>query len=398
MSGNRLPRRGRGSAALGALAPCVASAVLLCCLQAGCRGGAEGEARAASATVRGTPVEVHTVGRETFAESLDVTANVLPLKQEVIIPRVAGRLEKVHVDEGDRVEAGQEVARIDQRDYRLALREATANLAAARANAELASIAAGSAATTRDRLESLSSKGAVAGSELDKVRDGQRMGEAKQTAAEAQVQLALVGLDAARTKVADTVLRAPWDGVVIKRILDEGSLVGLSPESAAVMVVADLSRMKVQGNIREGDVHSVKRGLRAKVHVDALPDRVFLGEVELVSPMVDARTRTAEIRVVVDNAEGLLEPGMAARIDLGLGEREVVAVPHEALLRSSEGERAEVFVVDGESRARRREVRIGARSGSLVEVVEGLDEGERVVRSNQAGLSDGELLVVPAAE
>ena len=373
--------------------------VLLLAALAGCEGGAEGAARAATPADRATPVEVLTVERHEFTQQIDVSANVMPLRQEALIPRVPGRLQKVLVEEGDRVETGQELARLDQRDYRLALRQAEANVAAARATAELASIGASAAATQRERMEKLRSSGAIAESELDKVADGQRMGEARQSAAEAQVQLAQVGLDAARTKVADTVLRAPFDGVVIQRMLDEGAMVGMSPETAAILVVADLSKVKVKGSVGERDVHSVSKGLVAKVHVDALAGETFEGTVEVVSPKVDPRSRTAAITVLVDNAEGRLEPGMAARIEVGLGEREVVAVPHEVLLRSTGGEAvADVFVVDGESRARRREVRLGSRHGSLVEVVEGLEPGERVVRSGQSGLDDGEQVILRSTE
>jgi len=370
-------------------------------LSAACSTTAEGEARAGTPTAASesrAPVEVHEVLRHAMARRIEVSANVMPLRQEAIVPRVAGRIERIHVDEGDEVAEGQELARLDQRDYRLALRRAQANFAAAKANARLAAIAVSSAASQRDRMKTLADSGAISISEMDKVSDGHRMGEAKQSAAEAQVALALVGLDGARTKVADTVLSAPFAGVVIKRMLDEGAMCGMSPETAAIMVVADLSKVKVQGSVGERDVHLLRRGMPAKVAVDALPDRVFEGTVEVVSPMVDPRTRTSSIRVVVENGDGRLEPGMAAHIDVGLGDREMVAVPDETLIRGGRDDRAEVFVVDGDDRVRRREVRLGARHDELVEIEEGLEAGERVVRSNQGGLSDGDQVVVRSAE
>ncbi len=380
------------------VAKAAAAAALLLLLSA-CDGearGAEGEGRGGGASR--IPVEVVDAERRSFEGSVEAQANVLPLRQEALVPRVPGRIEHIAVEEGDRVEEGQEVARLDQRDYRLALREADANLAAARANARLAAIGVESATTRQGRMKALADAGAIAATEMDKVVDGRRMGEAQSSAAEAQVQLAEVGLAAARTKIADTVLHAPFAGVVIKRLLDEGSFCGMSPETAAVMVVADLSVVKVQGSVGERELHLVRRDLPARVTVDARPGEVFEGVVEVVSPMVDPRSRTASVTVRVDNPEGRLQPGMAARLEVSLGAREAIALPHEALVRAGEGEAAEVFVVDREGRARRREVRVGARHGAHVEIVEGLEPGERVVRSNQALLTDGDLLAVEPRE
>jgi membrane fusion protein (multidrug efflux system) len=338
-------------------------------------------------------VEVHAVALHTFHDVVSISANILPERQVKILPRVPGELQKVLVEEGDRVEEGQVVAQLDQRDYLLGLKQAQAQAAAARADAEAAAVGVESASTAKSRMAPLHETKAISQSEMDKVDDGYKMGLARQSAAEAQAQLALVGLEAARTKLADTVLRAPFAGVVVKRFLDEGELCGFMPPGI-VMIIADVSRMKVMGSVGELHLSRVKAGMPATVRVDALPGESFQGTVEIVSPMVDPMTRTATVHITVPNDEGRLEMGMAATIEIDLGERQVVAVPQDVLARSeADRTKAQVFVVE-DGVARRRELLLGQRQGDLIEVTEGLDAGMHVVRSGASGLRDGQRVAV----
>ncbi len=378
---------------------CAAAVALIALTQLGSV-GCDQEA-GATATERDRPakvarqsrrVETHVVETHRFRDSVTISANVMPKRQVKLIPRVPGLLAEVLVDEGDRVEAGQIVARLDQRDYQLGVKQARAQLAAAQANSELASVGVRSAGTARKRMASLHESKAISQSELDRVDDGFRMGLAKRSAADAQSQLARVGLEAARTKLADTILRAPYDALIVKRLMDEGELCGIMPPGI-VMLLADDSEMNVIGALGELLIARIHEGMDAEVHIDALPGEPFRGTIAVVSPMVDPRTRTATVQIVVPNADGRLEMGMSAEISVDLGERQAAAVPGDALIRNGSNHdgnaAAEVFVVvDGI--ASRRPVRLGGRDGSLHEVLDGLVAGQRVVRSGQATLRDGQ--------
>lgn len=366
---------------------------LLAAIGAGCDREA-GAAAPASEENRPHPVEVYDVGEHSFREVVSISANILPKRQVKILPRVPGRLAKVLVEEGDAVEEGQVVAQLDRRDYLLNVKQAQAQAAAARANADAAAVGVDSASTAQARMKSLHETKAISQSEMDKVDDGYRMGLAKHTAAQAQTQLALVGLESARTKLADTVLRAPFSGLVVKRLLEEGELCGIMPPGI-VMIIADVAQMKVIGSVGELHVARIKTGMPAKVVVDALPGEVFRGNVEIVSPMVDPMTRTATVHITVPNDDGRLEMGMAAEIEIDLGERRAIAVPQDVLAgRGADRENATVFVVDAEGIARQLDISIGARQGSLVEVREGLEKGARVIRSGRSSLSDGDRVAI----
>ncbi len=356
----------------------------------GCSSSEAGES-ASGESDQELPVSVEVIPsiNHAFVQEIEIPSNILPLRKVAIIPRVPGRLDEVNVNAGDRVEEGQVVAQLDRRDYLLAVRHAKAATAATNTGVHLAAIASESAETTHVRMKGLRETGAITQSDMDKVNVGQRMGLAKLDAAQAQVQLARVGLAVAQTKLADTVLRAPFAGVVLMRMLDEGSLCTVMPPSP-VMVIADVDTMKVEGAISERDLLSIKVGMPARVFVDALRGtKALTGAVAIINPMVDPRTRTVKVQINLPNPEHLLETGMSARIILDLGEREAVAVPDEAVLRGGAAERSAVFIVDASGIAKRREVATGVHEEGLVEITKGLQIGERVIRAGHVGLLDG---------
>ncbi len=252
----------------------------------GCSSGEAAEPRRGASEPPPARVEVHRAAEHAFGATIEVPANVLPMKQVKIIPRVPGVIEEVLVEEGDWVEEGQVLARLEGRDYQLAVRAARADLAAARANAKMAAIMAESASTQRSRMESLLETEAIPQSKMEQADDGQRLSQAKREAALAQVQQAQVGLDVARTKLADTEIRAPYTGLVISRLMDAGEIAGAMPPGV-LLILADARRMKVEGSVGELELSRVRSGSRAEVRIGALGGEAIEGRVELISPMVD---------------------------------------------------------------------------------------------------------------
>lgn len=334
------------------------------------------------------PVEVTVVKNHSFTENIRITANIMPKRQVKIVPRVPGRIEKIHVEQGDEVEQGQILAQLEQRDYILGLKHARAQLAAAQANSAIISIGVKSASTQKQRMESLRNTHAISQSAYEKADDGYHMGMAKKNAADANVKLARVGVEAARTKLDDTVLKAPFKGLVVKRMLDEGELCGMMPPGI-ILLLADTSIVHVIGSVGELVVSRVRAGMPATIRADALPGEVFQGTIDIVSPMIDPMTRTSSIQISVQNEDGKLEMGMSAEIEIDLGQRTALALPQDAIIRGSSRDQGVVFLVDGAMNARRREVTLGARQGEFVEIRNGLESGTRVIRSGQRSVRDG---------
>ena len=175
------------------------------------------------------------------------------------------------------------------------------------------------------------------------------------------------------------VIRSPATGVVLEKNAVQGMRFGAGD---VLYRIADISKVWLIANVFEQDLALVAVGQTAKVYVDAYPGRGFSGRVSYIYPTLDPQTRTARLRIELDNRDGALKPAMYAKTEIDAaraGAGKVLAIPTGAVLQT--GTRDLVLVERGEGRFAPREVRLGTRTETLVEVREGLKEGERVVTS-----------------
>ena len=181
----------------------------------------------------------------------------------------------------------------------------------------------------------------------------------------------------ARGTVARTLtLRAPRSGEIVQKNVIDGQAVQAGTN---LFLIADRSELWVDVAIFEQDAAAVRLGTPATIIVDALPSRTFQGRVTFIYPQLDEKTRTLTARVEVANSSGALRPGMFATAQLSRAGRRAVSVPLTAVLPT--GTKDLVFVNRGDGRFVPREVRVGARSDSLVELVEGIKAGDEVIAS-----------------
>ncbi|GBD28211.1 Macrolide export protein MacA [bacterium HR31] len=234
--------------------------------------------------------------------------------------------------------------------------------------------------------------------EVQVARAQVRQAEAGLRQAQAQLRQGEVALRQARSVLAQAEaalrqveslfeerhVRAPISGVVANLSADPGDTVTAATRLLQVVAV---STVEASVAVAESDLGRLRVGMPAVVRVDAFPDRTFTGRVARIAPVVAADTRTATVRVQVPNREGLLRPGMTARLDVTLARREsVLTVPVHAVV-SRDGKQVVFVVQDGVARA--RAVQLGLADGTRVEVVGGLRAGERVVVEGQETLRDG---------
>ncbi len=342
-------------------------------------------------------VGTHRAEEHRFHRRIEIPADVLAYKQVTVISKVPGEVRKVYVDEGDGVREGDLLVKLDQKDFRLAAKQAKAQLAAARAGVTAAEIGLETVSTKQGRLAQLRDKQVISESDYEDIEGTQRSTAAKVELARAQVQLAQVGLEAARANLSYTEIRAPFDGEVAKRLVDEGARLNAMPPTPVAIVVDD-SRLKIVGSLSERDLPFVSAGTPVRVTIDALAKAPIEATVDRVEPLVDPMSRTAGVQVVLENKDGRLQPGMSARIALDLGARAAVAVPDDVVIQSEiKSETGVVFVVKG-NRVSRREVLLGVRDGDLREIIKGLEADETVVRGGQEKLEDGQRVVVEPAK
>lgn len=188
-------------------------------------------------------------------------------------------------------------------------------------------------------------------------------------------------------------LHATQDGVVLKKNAVEGAYITPGTE---LFTIADLSRLWVLADVYAADFAAIRPGQRAHVQVQGLPGKSFSGKVDFIYPTLAAETRTAKVRIVLENAQGLLRPDMYASVIIqGGAQKAQLLVPKSAVLRT--GKQDVVMVANGESRFRPQAVRLGAEGREHYAVLSGVKEGDEVVTSAQF-LLDSESRVQEAVD
>jgi membrane fusion protein (multidrug efflux system) len=316
--------------------------------------------------VPAVPVEVAATQRAEMAALYTGTAPVESDRKAFVMPKVQGEIRQVLADEGQRVRAGQTLARLDGDKLRLevALSEATMRKLERDYNRNL----------------ELQQKGLVSATAIDNLKY--------------ELEAAKATWDLARLQLSYCDIRSPIDGTVTQRldVVKVGNTVtpvGGVIESAdsSLFVVEDLETLMLRVNVPERELAKLSVGQPAELTFDAVPGRAFRGEISLISPYVNADTATFSVRIRVTETAGLLRPGMFARIAI-VYERKLDAlqIPRTALL-DTEGP-PKVFVVK-DGKAQERAVKLGLSNGAWIEVTEGLADGDKVVVVGQGAVKPG---------
>jgi membrane fusion protein (multidrug efflux system) len=245
------------------------------------------------------------------------------------------------------------------------------------------------------RAKQLLGTGAISQAEYDRIDTAVR-------ATQAQRRALTAGRGQLAATASDGTILAPISGIIADKLLMVGDMASPGVPLCRIIVV---DQLKLELRLVETDVPKVRAGLLVQLTLDAYPGRVFEGKVTAVLPYLDQQTRTNTVEVTIENpkqadtGERALKPGMFGRARLVVSKRQAVLVaPEPALLldsrileRQKPGESLrKAFVVDAQGVARERIVRLGARKGSLIEVVDGLRQGDRLVVRGQHGLKDGQ--------
>lgn len=353
---------------------------------------AEAQATPPEADRRGpVQVAVRTVEMGTLSASVWATGEVSALQSADVASKISGRLERLRlpdgtrIEEGAEVEAGQAVAVVEHRQLAAAVRSAEAALEAAKAARETAKVNAADALRERERWAELRRGGSGTQQQLDMAATAHERAQAQLKQAEAQIAQAEAALEQAGVNLDEATVKAPFSGVVTRKHVDEGAFVG---PAAPLFRLADISQVEIACSVAGRHFPHIQPGkTRAVAEVDAYPGEAFEGAVSRVRPELDRITRTAAVTVRLPNPELKLKPGMFARVRLALEERENVPVVPESALVRKEG-RTLVYAVEN-GHVRVREVRIGLQEAEMVEVLEGAAPGDRVVVRGHQSLSDG---------
>ena len=287
-----------------------------------------------------------------------------------ISARVTGKAAKIFASQGGRVKTGQVLAYIDS----VELDQIWSDYRKAQGKVELAR-------KNLQREETLFQQ--KISPEKDVLKSRQELEEAEADISLARERFRLVGINVAQYAASQgngghplIPVVSPLSGVVIEKAVTQGEVV--NPEKMLFMV-ADLQTLWVVIDVYEKDMSRLKLGANVKVTATAFPDKAFKGKISYISDVVDEKTRTEKARVTIDNAGGLLKPGMFATVtaDSASGRTErLIAVPEEAV--QIEGALRYVFVQIAPDKFKRRDVEIGRTLGKNLEITAGLKEGEAI--------------------
>ncbi|MBA2409073.1 MAG: efflux RND transporter periplasmic adaptor subunit [Gammaproteobacteria bacterium] len=301
-----------------------------------------------------TPVIVAPVVKSLLADRIEALGTTHANESIVVTADVMGRVEKVNFRDGMKVQRGADLIVLDYK-------EEQAQLAAARANLEAQQ-------TKHERLVQLVAQQSAARIELDEQINRLR-------AAEARLDIAQVHFD-------DRTIRAPFSGYVGIRDVSPGALVSAGTQIATL---DDLSVIKLDFSVPEVYLGALRRGQRIVASSVAYPQRKFRGEVITIDSRVDPVTRAVLVRAELSNDSSLLKPGMLINVNLIANRTEALVVPEESLV--PEDDNQYVYVVDNHGQARQIEVEIGRRRPGMVEIVKGLQAGDKVVTEGVANIS-----------
>ncbi len=343
-------------------------------------------------------------------DSVDVTGTLMADAQTEVAAEVDGRIVQVKVERGMVVSAGMELAQLNQEDAANQLREAEANVAQTQArlglgpdqpfdpretpDARKARVALDRAEADYRRYASLVEQGAVSRSEYDLKRADSlaakeqveaTINEARQMHETLEAQKARAAM--ARKALGDTVIRAPYGGLIAEKHVNVGDYVKKGTRIATLVRVDPL---RVELSVPESAVPAVKKGQKVAFTVQAYPGRPFEGRIAYVGPALRADSRALVVEALVPNANGVLQPGLfaTARIELPAS-RPATFVPASAV--RTEAGVSRLFVV-AKDRAELRFVQLGREAKGFVEVLRGVKPGERVATGGLDQLADGVLV------
>jgi RND family efflux transporter MFP subunit len=260
-------------------------------------------------------VEVAPVERATIREFRTFTGTLHAAARFDVAPKIGGRLVRLEVDLGDRVEQDQVIARLDDDEYVQELEQARAELEVARAGLAEAQSASDARERQYDRIRQLREQRVASQQELDAAEAEAKAQRARVRLALAQVAQRDAALRAAEVRLAYTTIRATWQGddpsrVVGERFVDEGTTISAN---TPIVSVLDIERLVAGVFVAERDYPRLSIGQTATVMVDAFPERTFPATILRIAPLFREASRQARVELDVPNPDGLLKPGMFDR-------------------------------------------------------------------------------------
>ena len=326
---------------------------------------------AAPETVSG--VQLATVERKPVADVVESVGSVHAAEEAQISAQMMGTILSVQVREGDSVRRGQVLVVLDDAQPRAGVERAQAAVNAGDHEVQAAESDAALAQSTLKRYQTLFDRKSVSPQEFDEVKSRAQAADARRESARAAAVQAKAAMSQAQTALDYTRVRAPFDGVVTARRMDPGTI---AAPGMPILTVEAGGRYRLEADLDERSLSLAHPGQTVPVLIDALGDSALSGKVVQIVPAANPASRTFTIKIELP-ANKQLRSGLFGRAEFARGQREALSVPHAALV--TRGQMQSVYVVGNDNIASLRYLTVGSAQGNDVEVLSGLQPGDRVV-------------------
>lgn len=373
------------------------------------------------------PVKTSKVIRGPIQNVNTITGRIIGDKEINVVGKVSGRVAEVLVDVGDRVKKGDVLVKLETEELMDQLKQAEAALAAAEANLKANESGAiprqldqarsayrqaeanylnakndyermkalyKEQAISKQDFDSITLKYTVAKTQYESAKEQLRLTEESSVrnieALRAQVKQAQASVDLIRTNIKNSTITSPIDGIISNRFVDPGEM---AAAGSPVVTAVNIDKVKIEINVPEAEINKLSAGQELDVTVEAISDNnTFKGTITNISPAADAQTRLFRVKLLIDNKEHTLKPGMFAQVKLITEtKKDALLIPKDAIVMKKEGN---IVYVVKDNRVVQRNVKLGITNLGYVEVLEGLSEGEEVVVTGQNLLSEGALVKI----
>lgn len=307
------------------------------------------------------PVEMASAKRGSISAFYSTTATLEAEEEATVVAKVGGIVNEIHVEEGDIIRAGQAMAHLEDEQL---------TIEAARAKA------------TMDRLYNDFQRN-------KELFDRELVSANQFENAKFEYESQKADYELAQLRIEHAEIKAPIEGVVSERMIKKGNMVNTDQQ---LFQITDFDPLLAVLHVPEHEMSKLKQGQQTIIQADAVPNQEFTGEVLRISPVVNPETGTFKVTVAVNNASQQLKPGMFGRIRIVYDTRDnTLLIPKEAVL--TEDGRSSVYVINDQI-VFRRPVETGYLNGSLIEIISGLQDGDRVVTIGQSSLQDSTLVQI----
>jgi RND family efflux transporter MFP subunit len=357
--------------------------------------------RTGGVAVRVAVAQASTGGPATSGASLlDASGYVVARRAATVSSKITGKVQEVLIEEGQRVAINQVLARLDDSNARARLQQATAQIAQSEASLQAAKTAVADARPIFQREEKERAQALISAQDFDGAKATYNAAAAAFDVAERSVAVARASLVVAQRDEDDTVVRAPFAGVVTVKAAQPGEMV--SPISAGggftrtgIGTIVDMDSLEVEVDVNENFINRVQSSQPTTIRLNAYPDWEMPGEVIAIIPTADRSKATVKVRVAFKRRDERILPEMGARVAFlqQTGANSARTPAHRSVLIPAEtvqvnGDTGVVFVVHGD-KAEQRTVKLGAQSEQGQVVLSGIDAGARLAIPVQGKLSDG---------